>query len=110
MSGEEALKSGNVMEGPTNVVYRSIWTSLRCATLVVCKLVQLHHSARVSIVSKGYEYVVIASAIGCKRVITHQIRTSTAKQGCTYLKGRNSWYGIHLWHGSQRDSGGRRVT
>ncbi len=48
---------------------RSIWTSLRYATLVVCKLVQLHHSARVSIVSRGYEYVVSVSAIAGKRVI-----------------------------------------
>ena len=58
MSGEEALKSGNVWRESTNVVYRRIWTPHRYATLVVCKLGQLHHSARVSIVSKGYEYVV----------------------------------------------------
>ena len=44
-------------------VIRRIWTPHRYATLVVCKLEQLHHSARISIVSRGYEYVVNASAI-----------------------------------------------
>ena len=42
-SGEEA-QNRQRMERPTNVDHRSRWTSLRYATLVVSKLVQLHHS------------------------------------------------------------------